>query len=67
MRRIRVAEVIEATENGTKKHVLQLLRNVDRSRFELELVASDLRDAEGFHRDVAALRALSVRDEESDD
>jgi glycosyltransferase involved in cell wall biosynthesis len=57
MRRIRVAEVIEATENGTKKHVLQLLRTVDRSRFELELVASNLRDPEGFQRDLDALRA----------
>ncbi|HUU43598.1 MAG TPA: glycosyltransferase family 4 protein [Planctomycetota bacterium] len=57
MRRVRVAEVIEATENGTKKHVLQLMRNVDRERFELELVASDLRDPEGFRRDVDALRA----------
>jgi len=56
MRRLRVAQVIEATENGTKKHVLQLMRHVDRERFELELVASDLRDPEGFRRDVDALR-----------
>lgn len=57
MKRIRVAEVIEATENGTKKHVLQLMRHVDRTRFELELVASDLRDPQGFRRDVEELRA----------
>jgi glycosyltransferase involved in cell wall biosynthesis len=57
MKRTRVAEVIEATENGTKKHVLQLMRNVDRSRFELELVASNLRDPEGFRPDVERLRA----------
>ena len=55
-KRIRVAEVIEATENGTKKHVLQLMRHVDRTRFELELVASDLRDPDTFARDVEALR-----------
>jgi glycosyltransferase involved in cell wall biosynthesis len=59
--RLRVAEVIEATENGTKKHVLQLMRHVDRERFELELVASNLRDPEGFARDVAALRAEGFR------
>jgi len=57
MKRIRVAEVIEATENGTKKHVLQLFGNVDRKRFELELVASNLRDPEGFRPDVERLRA----------
>ena len=57
MKRIRVAEVVEATENGTKKHVLELMRRVDRSRFELELVASNLRDPKGFQRDVDALRA----------
>ena len=56
MKRIRVAEVIEATENGTKKHVLELMRNVDRSRFELELVASNFRDPEGFQKDIDALR-----------
>ena len=60
MKRIRVAEVIEATENGTKKHVLQLMRHVDRTRFELELVASDLRDPDTFGRDVDALRADGV-------
>ena len=57
MKRIRVAEVIEATENGTKKHVLQVMRNVDRARFELELVASNLRDPESFQRDIDELRA----------
>jgi len=56
-KRLRVAQVIEATENGTKKHVLQLMRNVDPERFELELVASDLRDPDGFRRDADALRA----------
>lgn len=61
MRRIRVAEVIEATENGTKKHVLQLMRHVDRTRFELELVASNLRDPEGFERDIDELRAQGLR------
>ena len=57
MRRLRVAEVIEATENGTKKHVLQLMAHVDRARYELELVASNLRDPEGFQRDIDRLRA----------
>ena len=56
MRRLRVAEVIEATEDGTKKHVLELMRHVDRERFELELVASNQRDPEGFRRDIDALR-----------
>jgi glycosyltransferase involved in cell wall biosynthesis len=48
---------VEATENGTKKHVLELMRLVDRSRFELELVASNLRDPKGFQRDADQLRA----------
>lgn len=61
MKRVRVAEVIEAAENGTKKHVLQLMRHVDRTRFELELVASNLRDPEGFQRDVDELRAEGFR------
>jgi len=61
MKRLRVAEVIEATENGTKKHVLQLMRHVDRTRFELELVASNLRDPETFGRDVERLRAEGFR------
>lgn len=51
--RVRVAQVLEAVVGGTKKHVLDLCRNLDPERFELCAVLSPLRDP-----DPGATRAL---------
>ena len=51
--RVRVVQVLEAVVGGTKKHVLDLCRNLDPERFELHALLSPLRDPEP-----AATRAL---------
>jgi len=59
MRRIRVVEVLEATVGGTRRHLLDLLDSLDRSRFEMTAVVSLKRDP-GFAREVARLRAEGI-------
>ncbi len=44
MRRIQVLEVLEASVGGAWKHVLQLLRGLDRERFDVHLACSAARD-----------------------
>lgn len=59
MRRIRVAEILEATVGGTRRHLLDLLEGLDRSHFEVTAVVSLKRDP-GFAREVARLRAQGI-------
>lgn len=40
MRRIKVLQVLEASVGGARKHVVQILRGLDRERFELHLACS---------------------------
>lgn len=42
--RLRVVQVLEATVGGTRKHVLDLCRGLDRERFELHAIVSAERD-----------------------
>jgi glycosyltransferase involved in cell wall biosynthesis len=42
-RPIRVLEVMEATIGGTKRHLLALVRGLDRDQFEVEVAAPELR------------------------
>ena len=58
-RRIRVLHILEATIGGTREHVLQVLRGVDRSRFEVSLLCSVERDP-GFMDEVERLRAEGI-------
>ncbi|MCL4370897.1 MAG: glycosyltransferase, partial [Chloroflexi bacterium] len=55
-RRIRVLEVMEATIGGTKRHLLALLRGLDRTLFDVEVAAPRLRseafDDVSFTREV---------------
>lgn len=55
-RRIRVCEVLEATEGGTREHLRQIAGHLDRGRFELAFVVSPLRDPT-FGHDIAQMRA----------
>ena len=59
-RRIRVAEVIEPTIGGTKRHVLDILTGLDPSRFEFTLIYSAERDP-AFREVAADLAARGVR------
>jgi glycosyltransferase involved in cell wall biosynthesis len=59
-RRIKVALVLEATEGGTRRHLLDLLEGLPRERFELLPVVSVRRGGE-FEADVARLRAAGGR------
>jgi len=47
MARVKVLEVLEANVGGARKHVVQLLRGLDRERFELHLACSLERDPGG--------------------
>ena len=55
-RPIRILQILEGTAGGTREHILQIMRCVDRRRFRLSLICSTVRNPE-FARDMAALRA----------
>ena len=60
MARIKLLEVLEANMGGARKHVFQLLRGLDRDRFELHLACSTQRD-EGVAAELDALRSEGLR------
>ena len=59
-RRLRVTYILEATEGGKRRHLLDLLRHIDRSRFEPSLLFSARRDP-AFRDDVQDLQQAAVR------
>jgi len=60
MQPAKVLEVLEASIGGARKHVLQILRGLDRGRFELHLACSLERDP-GAAAEVEALRSEGIR------
>lgn len=58
-RRIKVLEVLEATAGGTRKHLISLLRALDRQAFDVEVAGPPVRDGHEldtrFADEVAAL------------
>ena len=60
MQAVKVLEVLEATVGGARKHVFQLLRGLDRARFDVDLACSFERAA-GIAREVEGLRSEGVR------
>jgi glycosyltransferase involved in cell wall biosynthesis len=58
--RIKVALVLEATEGGTRRHLLDLLEGLPPERFELLAIVS-VRPEGGFEADIQRLRAGGVR------
>ena len=56
-RPVRVCQILEATEGGTREHFRQISTYPDRDRFELTFVVSPLREP-SFAQDVAKMRAL---------
>ena len=62
-RRLKIALVLEATEGGTRRHLLDLLEGLPPERFELVPIVS-VRNGSGFEADVARLRARGLRVEE---
>ncbi|MEM7200743.1 MAG: glycosyltransferase family 4 protein [Planctomycetota bacterium] len=64
MSKIKVLEVLEATTAGTAKHLITLLKGVDRSRFEVEVAAPLVRTKwadKGDTRFVEKVKALGFR------
>jgi len=55
--KIRVCQVLEATEGGTREHLRQIAMHLDRDAFELAFVVSPLR-APDFGRDMDLMRGL---------
>ena len=56
---MRVAEILEATIGGTRRHLLDLATHLDRAQFDLELICSTERDP-GFRDELESLRAAGV-------
>jgi glycosyltransferase involved in cell wall biosynthesis len=55
-----VVHVLEATDGGTRTHILHALRGLDRGRFKQTLIASAEREPL-FRRDMEALRSEGTR------
>ncbi len=55
-RPIRILQILEGTAGGTREHILQIMRCVDRRRFHLSLICSTVRNPD-FARDMEELRA----------
>ncbi len=58
-RRIRVVEVLEATTGGTRRHLYDLVTHLDRTRFDVSIVCSTLRDP-SFLADIEKFRELGI-------
>lgn len=56
---LHVVEVLDATDGGTRTHLLHILRGLDRDRFRLTFIASAERNP-AFRDDMARLRAEGV-------
>jgi glycosyltransferase involved in cell wall biosynthesis len=57
--RVTVIEVLEATTGGTRRHLFDLVTNLDSSKFSVSVVCSTLRDP-AFLEDVKKIRALGI-------
>lgn len=57
--RIHVVEVLDATDGGTRTHLLQLLRGLDRARFRLTFIASAERNPR-FRDDMKQLQSEGI-------
>ncbi|MCS7254452.1 MAG: glycosyltransferase family 4 protein [Armatimonadota bacterium] len=55
-----IAHVLEATVGGTRRHLIDLVRHMDKGRFNLSIVCSTRRD-ERFVRDIAWMRSVGVK------
>ncbi|HIE51553.1 MAG TPA: glycosyltransferase family 1 protein [Armatimonadetes bacterium] len=55
----RVVEILEATTGGTRKHLLDLVFHLDRSRFEVEVIVSPRR-YRGFAADMQRMQAAGI-------
>jgi len=56
---VKVLQVLEATTGGTRRHLSDVVLNLDRDRFEVTVLCANLRDP-GFMHDVEILRARGV-------
>lgn len=57
---LRIAQVMEATTGGTRRHLVDLVTHLDQSRFEVSVIYSNLRDPD-FNHDIAQFRASGVQ------
>ncbi len=55
----RIAQVIEATTGGTRRHLLDLVNGLDPERFEFHVICATRRDP-AFLADIEALRARGI-------
>lgn len=59
MPRIEIAEILEATTGGTRRHLFDLATGLDPARFHVTAVVSTLRDPL-FLGDIARIRAMGI-------
>lgn len=57
--RIHVVEMLDATDGGTRTHLLQLLLGLDPARFKLTFIASCARNP-GFRQDITRLQQAGI-------
>ncbi|MFA4029621.1 MAG: hypothetical protein GDYSWBUE_000914 [Candidatus Fervidibacterota bacterium] len=55
-----ITHVLEATVGGTRRHLIDLMRHLDKRRFNLSVICSTLRDRRFVH-DIALMRSAGVR------
>ena len=58
--RIRIVHILEATFGGTRKHLMYLATRLDRSRFDVTVICSTLRNP-SFTADIETLLGLGIR------
>lgn len=58
-RRLRVTQILEATTGGTRRHLFDLVTNLDPERFAVTVVGADRGDP-GFAADVAVFRERGI-------
>ncbi len=59
MNRPRIAQIIEATTGGTRRHLLDIVNGIDAQRFELHVICATQRDP-AFLADIKAMRARDI-------
>ncbi|PIU60622.1 MAG: hypothetical protein COS85_23525 [Armatimonadetes bacterium CG07_land_8_20_14_0_80_59_28] len=59
MPRLRIAQVMEATTGGTRRHLVDLVTHLDRGQFDVSVVCSNLRDS-AFDEDIDRFREMGV-------
>ncbi len=59
-KKIRVVHILEATAGGTKKHLMDIALGLDRTKYEVTIICSTLRE-KSFYKDIEHLRNNGIK------